>query len=307
MRAARVQAQAKINLFLQVVPGRDAQGYHEINTLFRRIDLADDVVVRAGGSGKSIDCAGAQMPAAGLGSPESNLAYRAAVAFADRSGGWPSGFAIEIDKRIPVGGGLGGGSADAAAVLRALNALAPKPLTAEELHTVAAALGSDVPFLASGHLSALGFGRGTQLVAQHPMFESHRMLVVVPPFSIATADAYRWLEEDRTRRGVNQPGKVPPLPPITGIPDSQEDVRASLDKSTFNDFESVVEARHPEIRAIREELRSKGALVARLAGSGSCVFGLFGDLPPASLDLDFKADLLPTRISSRVVQVEVLE
>jgi 4-diphosphocytidyl-2-C-methyl-D-erythritol kinase len=105
-RAGRVAAQAKINLALRVL-AREVSGYHQIETLFCRIALADTVVVRIVARERSLDCHGAD-----LGPIEANLAYRAAAAYA-AARGWPDGFAIEIEKRIPVGGGLGGGSADA--------------------------------------------------------------------------------------------------------------------------------------------------------------------------------------------------
>jgi 4-diphosphocytidyl-2-C-methyl-D-erythritol kinase len=306
VRVARVQAQAKVNLMLRVL-ARDANGYHDLVTHFHRIDLADEVVVRAGGSGRSIECTGNRMPAGGLGPPENNLAYRAAVEFASRTG-WPGGFAIEVNKHIPVGGGLGGGSADAAAVLRALNAMAPTRLSAEQISSAACALGSDVPFLASEHLRAIGTGRGTELgnEAGTPWLSNRRMLIVVPPFSINTTEAYRWLDEERARRGLAAPDRLRPMEPVSQHP-SPEDVRRAIDDATANDFEPVVEARYPEIRAIRDRLIERGAEVARLAGSGSCVFGIFRDTPPASLDLDFEAQLIPTQLSSKVVQVEVLE
>ena len=97
-------------------------GYHSIETIFARIDLADDVIVRLGASGRSLDCHGAD-----LGPPEQNLAYRAAIAY-ESATGWPETFAIEITKRIPVGGGLGGGSTRRRGGVRALDALAPQPL-----------------------------------------------------------------------------------------------------------------------------------------------------------------------------------
>jgi 4-diphosphocytidyl-2-C-methyl-D-erythritol kinase len=306
IRAARVQAQAKINLSLRVLE-READGYHALVTHFHRVDLADEVLVRAGGSTRALRCAGPRMPAEGLGPPEKNLAFRAAVEFANRAG-WPDGFEIEIDKRIPVGGGLGGGSADAAAVLRALNALAPKPLSPQEIWTSACALGSDVPFLAGEHLRAIAEGRGTDLayVFDETSYARYRMVIVVPPFSVSTADAYRWLDEDRARRGQTGPDPLEPIEPITMIP-NKDDVRRAMEDATNNDFEPVVEARHPEIRRIRDRLVQRGAELARLAGSGSCVFALFRDLPPTTLDLDFETQLIPTRLSSKVVQVEVLE
>jgi 4-diphosphocytidyl-2-C-methyl-D-erythritol kinase len=306
MRVARAHAQAKINLMLRVL-ARDANGYHDLVTHFHRIDLADEVVVRAGGTGRTIDCRGDRMPASGLGPPEQNLAFRAAVEFANRAG-WPDGFAIEIDKHIPVGGGLGGGSADAAAVLRVLNAVAPARLSREQIWSAACALGSDVPFLASEHLRAIGTGRGTELgnEAETPWLANRHMLIVVPPFSINTAEAYRWLDEDRARRG--QAASEPLRPIEAGSPrPTPADVRRAIDDATANDFEPVIEARYPEIRAIRERLIENRAEVARLAGSGSCVFGIFRDTPPTSLDLDFEVQLVPTQMSSKVVQVEVLE
>ena len=279
MRVARTQAQAKVNLFLRVGP-RDASGYHEITTLFHRIDLADDVVVRVGGSVRALDCAGPQLPPAGLGDPDKNLAYRAAAAFAERAG-WPRGFAIELTKNIPVGGGLGGGSADAGAVLRALEAMAPRPIGAEALQGVAASLGSDVPFFASEHASAKGSGRGETL--EPAPATPYPALLLVPRFSISTADAYRWLDEFR------EAGTSPPSDP------------------TGNDFEPVVEARYPELCEYRTRLVASGARIARLSGSGSTVFGVFEGSAPSGKDMAVDGLVLTTRTSSRVVQVEVLE
>jgi 4-diphosphocytidyl-2-C-methyl-D-erythritol kinase len=283
MRVAKVAAQAKINLALAVGP-RDASGYHDLVTQFRRIDLADDIVLRVGGSVRALDCSGPRLPPGGLGPAEKNLAYRAAIEYSNRIG-WPLGFAIEVTKNIPVGGGLGGGSADGAAVLRALNALSPAPMSAEELWKVACDLGSDVPFLASEAVVATGRGRGTQLSDLQPTAAAENLIIVVPRFSIATADAYRWLDEDREGSDVK--------PRWPGLP--------------FNDFEAAVERRHPELRQARERLRENGARMAHLAGSGSCVFGIFDHDYPDSLDPGIEAEIIRTRTSARVVQVEVLE
>jgi 4-diphosphocytidyl-2-C-methyl-D-erythritol kinase len=202
-----------------------------------------------------------------------------------------------------VGGGLGGGSADAGAVLRALDALAPKPMDADELRQVAASLGADVPYLTSEHVRALGIGRGdfiTPLSDRVPISPAEVHLVV-PPFAIATADAYRWLDEDR-------PMAWPPTP-STGpkIVELQEASSwwAGLCREG-NDFEPVVEKRHPQLREIRERLQAKGA-IARLSGSGSAVFGIYEGPAPDPRDLGVDALVIPTRTSSRVVQVEVLE
>ena len=157
-QAARVAAQAKVNLALQVGPRRP-DGYHDLATLFARIDLADDVLVRIEASGVTVQMSRGGVPDESAGPPEKNLALLAARAYMDAAR-WPNGCAIEIEKRIPVGAGLGGGSADAGAVLRALNALAPRPLPIERLLRIAATLGADVPFLTLDAPLALGTDRG---------------------------------------------------------------------------------------------------------------------------------------------------
>ncbi len=303
MRVARVRAQAKVNLFLDVL-GRLPDGYHEIRTLFHRIDLADDVTVRVGGNERSFDASGPAMPREGLGPTEKNLAYRAAVEYAERVGGdFLRGFAIEVTKRIPVGGGLGGGSADAGAVLRALNTLAPTPLDRDELQKLGSTLGADVAFLTGADVMALGAGRGDSLVGVPQVLAPAQLLLVVPPFGIGTVDAYRWLDEDRGLAG--SPG---------GDGTGHDRARAELQpgwkgltRDSRNDFEPAVERRHPVLREIRERLTAMGARMARLSGSGSCVFGLFDDFTPDPLQLRVEALVIPTRTSSRVVQVEVLE
>ncbi len=157
---AAVRAQAKVNMLLRVL-ARETSGYHSIETIFQRVELADVVRVRVA-NGRSLDVAGPELPSAGLGPIEKNLAFRAAVAYQSATG-WPHGFAIEIEKQIPVGGGMGGGSADAGAVLRALDALSPKPL-GPHLIEVATPLGADVPFMAIESPMAIGWGRGERLL-----------------------------------------------------------------------------------------------------------------------------------------------
>src|SRR5207237_856109 len=172
---------------------REASGYHSIETVLLRLELGDDVCVRLA-AGMSLDCAGPAVPRDGLGPVERNLAYRAAAAYAEATG-WPAGFGIEITKRIPVGGGLGGGSADAGAVLRALDAMSPRPL-GSRLIELATPLGADVPFMSIDSPMALAWGRGERLLRLRAV-DSRPVLLVIPDFSIATADAYGWLADDR--------------------------------------------------------------------------------------------------------------
>lgn len=297
MRTARVAAQAKVNLALFV--GRpDATGYHEIRTLFQRIDLADDIVIRVGGATRSLDCAGPHLPAAGLGDPTANLAYRAAAAYAERAS-WVTGFAIELTKHIPVGGGLGGGSADAGATLRALEALAPTPLGAAVVRDIAARLGADVAFLASDAVTAVGTGRGDLLRAVPPL-APRQLLLLVPPFGIPTAHAYRWLDEDDA-------GTLATAPELDLTAHDAAERWTMLTAVSHNDFERVVERRHPMLADLRRRLSDAGAAVARLSGSGSTVFGVFAAAPPAPQALPADTLVIPSRTSARVVQVEVRE
>lgn len=261
-RGARVEAQAKINLRLRVL-AREATGFHQLETLFLRLALADEVTVRVTDGSRTLDVRG-DVDAGALGPTERNLAWRAAESYATHTG-WPAGFAIELDKRIPIGGGLGGGSADAGAVLRALDAIAPNPVGEPRLLALAARLGSDVPFLTTSHPFALGWGRGERLLALTPPAQREVMLLL-PSFGVNTADAYGWLASSRT-------GAVTPPEPDVFDPAALSDWSMIASVAT-NDFEPVVAARHPQIAALVEQLRKLGCAPAMMSGSGSTVFGV---------------------------------
>lgn len=292
MATARVEAQAKLNLFLRIL-GREANGYHQLETLFQRISLADSIVVRIGTSGRSLECSGA-----GVGPVEENLAWRATLAFRDATG-WPDTFAIEITKQIPVGGGLGGGSADAGATLRALNALAPTPLPVESLFGVARALGADVPFLTSDSATAIGLVRGDVIVTCPPPSQRD-VILLVPPFGVSSADAFGWYASAH----ATEPRKVSRLAtPASGIAlasveaalAAREDsaggpARASRGLSwreigglAGNDLQDVVVERHPQIGTAVAILRAAGAPVAHMTGSGSTAFGVFLQRPTGGM------------------------
>ena len=262
---ARVEAQGKINLFLRIL-SREAGGYHTIETLFQRIALSDTVVVRVTGSGRSLDCRGAD-----VGAVESNLAFRAAVAYATAAG-WPGGFAIEIEKRIPVGGGLGGGSADAGAVLRALNALARRPLPQNELLELAGALGSDVPFLALEAPLALAWGRGERMLALPPL-PPLRVDALLFPFGVSSAEAYGWVAAAREGKAT----VVAPRSLSAATLASWEGVAGLAE----NDFEVEVARRHPPIASVLAAARARRFPIAQLSGSGSTVFVISGKPPNA--------------------------
>ncbi len=294
MTSARVVAQAKVNLVLRVL-AREAGGYHSIETVFLRLDLGDEVRVRATGSGRTIDCAGPAMPSSGVGPTEKNLAYRAAAVYQEATG-WPAGFEIEIGKQIPVGAGLGGGSADAGAVLRCLDALAPRPL-GRQLVEIAAPLGADVPFMTIDSPMALAWSRGERL---HPVrrLDPRPVAVLTPPFAVATTDAYGWLAADR--------GTYVPIGSVIE-PDDLATWEAIGTVAT-NDFHAVVGKRHPEVLELADDLASLGAAISLLAGSGSAVFGVFSEAPDAAaIARENDCGVSMTRTADRVVQVETAE
>lgn len=294
---AWVDAQAKVNVVLRVL-AREASGYHQVETLLCRIDLADRVRVRRDATGRSLECGGPAMPAGGLGPTERNLAWRAATAFVEAAA-WRTGFAIEVEKHIPVGGGLGGGSADAGAVLRCLNALAPHPLDRARLLELASGLGADVPFLTQDVSAlALGWGRGDRLLAL-PAPPSRPCLIVSAPFGVNTAEAYGWL----SAAGVpSRPGSVSSLADLNAWP--------ALDALSWNDFERPVFARMPALRSAFTELdahRGPGGLaVVRMSGSGSTLFGLY-DGTSHAIPLPEGFTLRETRTSHEVAAVRTAD
>jgi 4-diphosphocytidyl-2-C-methyl-D-erythritol kinase len=292
---ARVVAQAKVNLFLRIL-GRETDGFHSIETLFLRLDIGDVVRVRAGDSiERAVHCHGPACPAEGLGPAERNLAYRAAVAYA-KATGWPRGFAIEVEKNLPVGGGLGGGSADAAAVLRALDAMAPRSAGAERMARIAGALGTDVPFLASESVCALAWGRGERMLELRPP-PRRQVELLIPPFAVSTSWAYEQLAATW--------GDIKPEPAVHRLAELSS--WEHLEAVAVNDLEPVVSARHPEIASCVVALRTRGARIAMMSGSGSTVFGIFDRRPDGVTDAAGVATSLRTRTANRVVGVERIE
>ena len=292
---ARVFAQAKVNLFLRVL-GRETDGYHSIETLFLRLDIADVVRVRVGdGDERAVHCHGPMCPTDGLGPQEGNLAYRAAAAYAEGTG-WPRSFAIDVEKNIPVGGGLGGGSADAAAVLRALDAMAPRSAGPETIARIAARLGADVPFLASESACALAWGRGERMLDLRPP-PRRQVELLVPPFGVSTKWAYDQLAATW--------GDMKPRPTVHRVADlSSWDW---LDVAAVNDLEPVVTARHPQLASWVIALRARGARIAMMSGSGSTVFGVFDRWSDAVSEVSGMVTSLRTRTANRVVGVELTE
>ena len=295
-RAVQVAAQAKVNLRLRIL-AREASGFHQLETIVLRLELADTVRVRRATS-RSLDVAGT-VDAAALGPAEQNLAWRAAHAYA-AAASWRGGFAIELEKRIPVGGGLGGGSADAGAVLRALDAMSTTPLGESALLEIGRTLGADVPFLTSEQACALSWGRGERMLGLAPP-PARGIVLLVPAFGVNTAEAYGWLAA-RASSGVGG-GAGAGLLDLASL--TSWDGLATIAE---NDFELVVSAHHPVLAAMVEALCRAGCSPAMLSGSGSVVFGVFpADAPVQLPALSEPCTALLTRSANRVEPVSALD
>jgi 4-diphosphocytidyl-2-C-methyl-D-erythritol kinase len=253
-----IRAPAKVNLALEVLRRR-RDGYHEVRTVLQTISLCDRIRLKRAGKGLRLRCR--NFPDSG----PSNLAWQAADLFLRRVRP-RGGLEIELEKRIPVGGGLGGGSSDAAAVLLgACRLFGVRPAT-EELLGWAAELGSDVPFFILGG-AALGRGRGEQVEPLRPGDLQGTVLLFIPSFSCPTAavyGAYRQPALTRRKDRLN----------LFSRHWKKRDIRA-LGGSLFNDLEGVVFHLHPGLAEVRERFLEAGAAGARVSGSGSCLFGLF--------------------------------
>jgi len=260
MPSLRVPAFAKLNLRLDVL-GRRADGYHELRTIFQSLSLHDALKIELErGTGIELRVEGNTTLSAEA--TQKNLVWRALDAL-QRELKLRGRIRATLEKRIPVGRGMGGGSSDAAAALAGLLRLSGKRLAVERLAEIGAGLGADVPFFLFGG-RALGVGRGDEI---YPLpDQAKRNVVVVSPrgISVSTADAYRWLDEHLTRE------KAPSrLWSFCALCWSPQETKLS------NDFEKPVFRRHPRLAEIRRELLRAGAAEAALAGSGSAVFGVY--------------------------------
>lgn len=255
----RVPAHAKLNLVLRILAREAPSGYHQLETAFALLELADELVVSRVPSGVTLTVHGPD-----LGPADENLAVRAARAVLEAVGR-PFGVAIELTKRIPVRAGLGGGSSDAAAALHAVNALAGQAVPRHELLHLATRLGADVAFAASGAPAALAWGRGERLFRLAPPAPAP-VLVAVPPVGVATPDAYRWWDE--LHREPEMRG------PVVFDPDAFA-TWGSIGRLGGNDFELPVFGRHPALRTLFERLAATHPYWVRLCGSGSAVAAVY--------------------------------
>jgi 4-diphosphocytidyl-2-C-methyl-D-erythritol kinase len=269
-RVATVRAFAKVNLGLRILDRRP-DGYHDLLTVFQTVSLADRLEIsfeESGGPPRAeVLCNDPQ-----LAMPE-NLAARAALALLERRGAGGS-VQIRLRKRLPAGAGLGGGSSDAGATLRALAVLLRPAPTRFELWEAACAVGSDAPFFLTGG-RAIGAGRG-ELIYPLPDGPREWLVLLAPPVHVATSEAYKALSEarggpltqDRKLSTINSFG--------CGIGASGVSLAHDLAGVLSNDFEDVILRRLPELQDSYRRLQEVGARLTLMSGSGSSFFGLFG-------------------------------
>ena len=253
-----LRAPAKINLHLAVT-GRRPDGYHLLNTLMAKLDLADELTISAGGSGLTLVVENSDLP-----TDEGNLVYRAAQAFLEVSG-VGGGFGLRLIKHIPVAAGLGGGSSDAAATLLGLNELCGRPLAAEVLSALGLSLGADVPFFLYPHGAAWATGVG-EILKPASLRGRLRLLLVNPGWPLSTEWVFKNYKLKLTTSRQNHI--------FSGLYESS----FTKDGPWYNDLERVVLPVYPEVATIKERLISLGAEAAMMTGSGPTVFGIFSDV-----------------------------
>jgi len=258
---------AKINLGLRV-RGRRADGYHEISTVFQTVTLHDKLTFEAGPDERlELVCSDPDIP-----TDQSNLVLRAALALRERYD-VSRGARVSLEKRIPAGGGLGGGSSDAAVALVALARLWEIKTDVLELSALGARLGADVPFFLAGG-TALGTGTGTDITPLEDAPKMH-LVVVTPGVRVSTAEAYKLL---------NAPALTKETAVVNlSVSRAEAEFSGFLRGVTSNDFEAVVVRLQPEVGRARAALWGVGARRAMLSGSGSSVFGVFESKGEAGL------------------------
>jgi 4-diphosphocytidyl-2-C-methyl-D-erythritol kinase len=271
----KLKSYGKINLFLDV-KGKLPSGYHDIVTVIQSIDIYDEITLKPVNEDKIIiECSDLSIPV-----DESNTCFKAAMVLKDTFG-INSGIHIYIDKKIPAGAGMGGGSSNAAAVIKGLNALWKLNLSREELSAIGVRVGADVPFcLVGGTCLAEGIG---DKVTDLNDFLWNDILLVKPEFSISTAFIYKNLKSD-----------------YYNLYDSSLMLRhlsshdhESTARSVSNTLEKVVEIFHPQIKDIKGLMIDNGAISSIMTGSGSTVFGLFKDSTSLNKAYDLASGAYP--------------
>jgi len=274
-------ANAKINLYLDVT-GRRPDGYHELHSCMQTVGLSDTIAAELlpprDGPSIRLTCSDANLPC-----DEKNLAWRAAKLFMEETGA-AYDLRLHIEKRIPLSAGLGGGSADAAAVLRLLNREQEKPLSEEALCALGARLGADVPFcITGGTCRCEGIG---ELIAQVTTRPDYTVLVAKDGEGVSTPQAFALLDE---KYGDFRTHVAPPREAVYDAL-AGWDVQA-LSHSVYNIFEDVIFPIRPRARELKEFMLTHGAVCAMMSGSGPSVFGIYSS--------DARAEVCAAKLRSK--------
>lgn len=278
-----LQAPCKVNLLLRVV-GRRADGYHELETWMQKLDLYDDITLQlVSRPGVVLQCDEPGLPA-----DATNLAWRAAEAFfAASSRAQGRGVEIYLNKRIPTGAGLGGGSSDAGTVLRGLNTMFDQEFSERELVALATPLGADVPFFAVEHSAVLATGIG-EIMLPVPALDNCTFVLVNPGFSVST----KWVFETFALTRHSEDSIMSPF--------RKQDVTTLSLEDMGNDLELVTSRKFSEIERMKKQLLDAGASEAMMSGSGPTVFGVFPDDKSDQVAVQDAADKLRLQYNDRV-------
>lgn len=261
MSGVDIKARAKLNLSLDVL-GRREDGFHDLKMVMQSAELSDELHIELTDGEFSAHTNRAYIPC-----DERNVAVKAAKAFFDAAGMSGVGARIDIEKRIPVCAGLGGGSSDAAAVLRALNELTGRGFSMDELRAVAAVVGSDVSFCVEGG-TMLAEGRGERLT-ELPALGAVPVVICMPPFNSSTPELFSRIASRSSRRHPDTDGLIAAL---------SDGNLPRVARRMYNVFEDVLDKRSASlVNEVKLRLLDAGALGAAMSGTGSAVFGLFPD------------------------------
>lgn len=268
-----IDAYAKINLFLEV-PRLRPDGYHELWTVFQSIGLSDTLHLESAPGDITLTCSHTELPL-----DKGNLVYRAA-ALLKETFQVPRGASLHLEKRIPIGAGLGGGSTDAAAALKGLNQLWELNASSEELEALGAKLGMDVPFCVKGG-TVYAEGRGEILKERLPS-PTAWIVLVYPNLFVSTKEVY----QDIDRRPLESPREASAMREALNA-NNLEQIAAAL----YNRLEISSFALYPQLAAIKNQLQAMGCVGTLMSGSGSSIFGL--------CDSEMKARQIATQLTSQ--------
>jgi 4-diphosphocytidyl-2-C-methyl-D-erythritol kinase len=259
----------KVNLLLNIL-GNRPDGFHELETIMHPVNVYDHLRFDRSAAGIQLTCSDSNLP-----TDSGNLVYRAATGFLEKAK-IKDGVSIHLEKKLPLAAGLGGGSGNAATTLLGLNELFGNPLPASELNTIAASLGSDIPFFLQSK-PALATGRGEKVQSLEPFraMKGAAFLLIHPGFGISTAWAYQTLEH--YPKALNgQPGRAEKLISLLRTSDLK-----TAGTEFYNSLEAPALVKYPLLVLFQEHLRANGAAVALMSGSGSTTFAIAESLSAA--------------------------